>query len=394
MALDFAFRLTVLFVAAALVVVAALAVLNTLTFPRLGRRSAAAGAPLISVCIPARNEAAVIGQTVRALLAQTGVSFEVLLLDDNSDDDTASTAHAAAAGDSRLRVFEGEVLPAGWFGKNWACAQLARQARGELLLFTDADVRWGPGALAALAAEQAASGAGLVSAWPTQITRTWGERLVVPLMALVIYGYLPLPLVNRTRWAPFAAANGQCLLFTRAAYAAAGGHAAVRASIVEDIDLARRVKRAGETLWMADGAGQIACRMYTSWPQVRDGYAKNIIAGYGGLLPFALGALFHWLVFFGPWLWLLGGLAWPALRAPFAFPVLPLALIALGILVRALTAAATRQRPADALLMPVSVALMTVIAARALYWQVRYGGPRWKGRTLTRRAAGEAPASS
>jgi chlorobactene glucosyltransferase len=159
-----------------------------------------------------------------------------------------------------------------------------------------------------------------------------------------------------------------------------GGHNAVRASIIEDIALARRVKRAGLRLWLADGAGLVGCRMYRSWPEVRNGYAKNILAGYGNSLVFlALATLFHWLILLFPWAWLAAGLLGPV-AGP--YPLGPLLLIALGVLIRTLTAVATRQRLIDAPLLPVSALLITVIAGQAVYWRLRYGGPRWKGRTL------------
>ena len=363
--------------ALALAVMLATALWNALAFPRLGRTRRANAEPFVSVLIPARNEAAVIGATVARLLAQSYARFEVVVLDDHSNDGTGEIARAS--GDPRLRVIDGQPLPPGWLGKNWACQQLADAAQGEWLVFTDADVCWSPDALAALVTDAEAASADVVTIWPTQITETWGERLVVPLMALVILAYLPVVLVHRTPWAAFAAANGQCLAFRRRAYAAVGGHAAVRAEIVEDITLARRAKTRGQRLRMVDGAGLVACRMYDGWGAVRAGYAKNIIAGYGDSVALLLlAAVFHGLVFLWPWVWLAFGWAFPALSG---WPLVPLVLVALGVGVRALTAVVTHQRVADALLMPVSVVAMTVIAAQALWWRW-HGGPRWKGRTL------------
>lgn len=378
----------VILVAAALIVMALTAILNVFTFPKLTAPRSRGNRGTVYVLIPARDEAAVIGETVRGLLAQDIPKLQIILLDDNSSDGTADIALEAAAGDPRLRVIIGLPPPEGWAGKNWACHQLAQAASEngspeDVLIFTDADVGWGAGALAALLDEMEWTRADLLTVWPTQITVTMGERLVVPLMAFVILAYLPVLLVHHTPWAAFAAGCGQCLAFRRAAYEAIGGHAADRATIIEDIVMARRIKSAGLRLRMADGAGLIACRMYTRWAGVRDGYAKNIIAGYGGRVLFlGLATAFHWLVFLAPWLWLIFGLlpAW-----------LVLALIALGIGARALTAVFTRQRVHDALLMPVSVLLMTVIAARAVWWQVRYGGPQWKGRTIPLKPTVEQP---
>ncbi len=325
------------------------------------------------------------------MLAQTHPRFELVVLDDHSTDGTADLARAAAGGDARLRVIAGEALPAGWGGKNWACHQLAQAAQGDWLLFTDADTIWAPEALAAVAAEAERTRADLLTVWPTQISITWPERLVVPLMALVIIGYLPVFMVHYTPWSPFAAANGQCLLFRRSAYDAIGGHAALRGEVLEDVKFARRVKAARLRLRMADGNHLVACRMYSDWPAVRDGYAKNILSGYGGSIIFlALAAVFHWLVFLGPWA-AMGIADWGVRIADSTFHIphsrflvigWAVALAFLGIAIRAVTAWFTRQRVRDALLMPVSVLLMTVIAAKSAYWQIRYGGPLWKGRVV------------
>jgi len=368
-----------------LVTMALIAIANALTFPRLGQALKTATQPQVSLLIPARNEAGLIGQTVRSLLTQTYPHFELIVLDDNSTDGTTEAVWAAGDKSPRLRVLSGAPLPPGWLGKNWACHQLAQAAQGEWLIFTDADVTWAPHALSALIAEMSRTQANMLTVWPTQQSEGWSERLVVPLMALVIGSYLPAWLVHHTPWPAFAAANGQCLAFLRRAYEELGGHAAVCDEVLEDVNLARRAKAHGLRLRMADGAGLMTCRMYRNWPSVRDGFAKNILAGYGNRVSLlALAALFHWLVFLAPWLWL--ALGWLGSGLP-GWPLWPLILIGLGLGVRALTAAVTGQRPGDALLMPLSVILMSRIALRAIWWQWRYGGPRWKGRTLLRKRA-------
>ena len=155
-------------------------------------------------------------------------------------------------------------------------------------------------------------------------------------MGLAVMAYLPVQLVHRTPYAAAAAANGQCLAFRRAAYAAVGGHAAVAHDVIEDVTLAKRIKRAGLHLRMADGAGLVRCRMYDGWPAVRDGYAKNILAGHGNSIPLLLlSVFFHLAVFVWPWLWLV-------LRRPaWGWPFWPLLLVTLGVGVRATTARAT-----------------------------------------------------
>jgi chlorobactene glucosyltransferase len=382
---------------AALLVIAITTALNTVTFPRLGRglrdESGVPGGSdsLISILIPARNEAAVIAESVAAHLAQESANFELLILDDQSSDGTAQLALAAGRGDARLRVVAGEPLPDGWTGKNWACDQLARRARGDLLVFTDADVRWRPGALRAVSHLVDKQRADVLTVWPTQRTVTWAERLVVPLMMMVVMGYLPELAV---RWAPlpiFAAANGQCLVFRRSAYARMGGHRKVRGEVVEDVALARLAKRESQRLVMALGDQLVETRMYHDWDEVRRGFAKNILAGHGGQpLLLLASTLAHWALFLLPLAWLLAGWVSPVSSG---WPWVPLAMISLGVGARALSAAATRQRIEDALLLPLSVVLMTVIAFQSLWWHYRYGGPQWKGRWIPSDCSGDAAGS-
>jgi chlorobactene glucosyltransferase len=367
------------FALCALIFMALISIVNTLTFPRL-RQTKPARTPFVSLLIPARDEADVIGETGFRLLSQNYPRFEVIVLDDGSTDGTREQARQAAAGDSRFRVIRGEPLPDGWLGKNWACHQLAGQAKGEILIFTDADVRWDPGALSAVIHLMDKTRADTLTVWPTQETRTWSERLVVPMMMFVIMGYLPELCVRYIPWPVFAAANGQCLAFRRDAYQHIGGHAAMRANVVEDMGLAWETKRKGLQLVMSIGDRLISTRMYHSWSEVRDGFAKNILAGHGGRPGFLLlSAFFHWLLFLLPWVWLAVG--W-AVNLGSGWPWFPLALMGLGVGVRALSAAATHQRVGDALLLPLSTVLMTLIAARSLWWHFRRGGPQWKGRLV------------
>ncbi len=328
--------------------------------------------PSLSVLVPAREEAAVIERTVGQILAQTYRNLTLILLDDQSRDGTGDLALRAAKGDARFQLIRGAPLPAGWLGKNWACHQLAQVASGDLLLFLDADVQLDPDALAALVACVNRHRAGLLTVWPTQVARTWGERLIVPLMAWAIWAYLPVLPVHYTSWSVFAAANGQCLLFEREAYQQSGGHAAVRDQVVEDVALAQGVKRAGLRLRMFDGNQLISCHMYPGgWPQVRDGFAKNILAGHGNRVWFLLlSTIFHWLIFIVPWVWLIfGGGMWA------------LGLGLTGIILRMITAAFTHQRILDAMWMPLSVILMTRIAFQSVWWRLNKSAT-WKGRRL------------
>jgi len=344
---------------------------NLAFFPRL-QPSNTSKSPLVSVLIPARNESAVIGATVRAFLAQTYPHLELLILDDQSIDGTSQIALHAANGDSRLHLLQGQPLPSAWIGKSWACHQLAQQAQGEIIVFTDADTLWHPQALASLIAHQQATHADLLTIWPTQVTQSWPERIVVPLMMMVIMGYLPVAMTHHSRLSIFAAANGQCMAWRRSAYQRIGGHTLVAHNVLDDVTLARAAKQQGLRLRMADGNQLIACRMYTDWPSVRAGFAKNILAGYGNSVPFLLfGTVFHWLIFLSPY---------PMLLSP--YPTLAILNLALGFALRALSAWYTHQRLVDAFSLPLGVLLMTRIAWQAIRWHYS-GGVLWKDRRIS-----------
>jgi chlorobactene glucosyltransferase len=379
-----------------LIIFAVTAVLNAFTFPRLSRKPESQifkpsnpelsnNELRISILIPMRNEAGIIAETVRSLLAQNSPNLEIILLDDNSTDNSAAIARVAANGDPRLRVIPGAPLPPGWTGKVWACHQLSEQAAGETLLFTDADVRWQADAVSALVAEARRTNADLLTVWPTQITQTWGERLVVPLMSFAILAYLPILAVHHVRWPVFAAANGQCLLFRRETYQKIGGHAAIKNQIVDDMAFAYAVKRNKLRLRMADANDLIQTRMYQTWPQARDGFAKNILVGHGNsIILLSFSAFFHWWLFIVPWFLLFVALITRPSSLITEYWTLVTAccsLVTLSVTTRALTAAITRQRIRDAFLMPVSVFLMTLIAFQSIRWHFT-GGPQWKGRTI------------
>ena len=261
-------------------------------------RRAAGGTTRISILVPARNEAENLRAHLPGILRQP--ALEVLILDDGSDDGTADVVHALAGSDPRVRLLTGAPLPVGWTGKNWACHQLAEAARGDVLLFTDADVGWHDGALVALTQEMGRQRADAFSVFPRQRTGTLGERVLVPLIDDVLLSFLPYPLLQVPVPAA-AAANGQAIAFTRDAYAALGGHAAIKDEIVEDVRFARQTRRAGLRLGLALGGGLVTARMYHGYRDAVRGFAKSLLAAHGGsrwLL--GLGAAWHLLVYTVP----------------------------------------------------------------------------------------------
>ncbi len=227
--------------------------------------------PKVSVIVPARNEEACLRSCLESLVAQTGVPFEIIVVDDHSTDRTREIATSFPA----VRVVEAAPLPTGWTGKNNAVATGARDASGEWLLFTDADTVHLPGSLARSLHEAQTNGTALLSYSPEQIVTGFLERAIMPVIfAELAAKYRPSEVSDPN--SPAAAANGQYILVTREAYDAVGGHAAVRDSLLEDVELARLVKRSGRKILFRFGGDAVRTHMYRSFAQLREGWTKNL----------------------------------------------------------------------------------------------------------------------
>ena len=341
-------------------------VVNLVMFPvlRVGQGTPG-GRPAMSVLVPARDEAHRLPAALAGLRMQEAA--EILVLDDESADATASVVEQAAATDPRVRLLRGAPLPAGWTGKNWACQQLADAARGELLVFCDADVTLAPGALDAVWAGLRSQRADVFSVFPRQRTVTTGERLLVPLIDEVLLAFLPHALL-RVPVAAAATANGQLLAFSRAAYRAVGGHAAVAGELVEDLTMARRARGMGLTLGLALGGDLVSARMYHGYRESVRGFGKSLRDAHGGrdvTLVAALG--WHILAYTVPWLLVRRSRTWRAIGA-------------LGLAQRLLVNIKTgRRAAAEVALVPI-----TPVAALPAYLLAFRQAAAWKDRRYPR----------
>jgi glycosyltransferase involved in cell wall biosynthesis len=235
------------------------------------------GPPAVSVIIPARNEEVSLASCLESLVAQVGVAFEIIVVDDHSTDRTRAIADSFSNSQMQfpLRVIEAGTLPAGWTGKNNAVVAGARAARGEWLLFTDADTIHLPGSLARSLAEAKRRGAALLSYSPEQIVDSFWERAVMPVIfAELASSFRPSEVSNPK--SPAAVATGQYILIAREAYEAVGGHTAIATSLLEDVALARAVKRSGRKIFFRYGADAVRTRMYRTFAQLREGWTKNL----------------------------------------------------------------------------------------------------------------------
>ncbi len=233
--------------------------------------SPASSIPEVSIIIPARNEEASLGDCLQSLTAQTGVIFEIIVVDDASTDRTRAIAESFAG----VQVISPDSLRQGWTGKNNALIVGAKKARAEWLLFTDADTVHLPGSLARALVEAKNQRADLLSYSPEQVVVTFAERVVMPVIFAELAKQYP-PHKVREQNAEIVAANGQYILVRRVAYEAVGRHAPVATEILEDVALARLFRNAGQRVYFRYGGDAVRARMYHNWPQLREGWTKNL----------------------------------------------------------------------------------------------------------------------
>jgi chlorobactene glucosyltransferase len=262
--------------------------------------------PFVSVVIPARNEERSIGATVAAMLAQTYRDIEIIVINDQSADRTP--AILAGFHDPRLTVLQGEPTPEGWLGKPWALDQGSRRARGELLLFVDADIHYEPKAIASIIDAIEASGAAMIAVLPHLEMRTLGEQVAMMMLPYFAWAGLPLWLGNRWNAVGLAIGGGVGNLVRRTAYDAMGGHTALHNAVIDDIGLARQLRAHGLRTKHVITDDLISARMYHGLREVVSGFEKNLFAILGStwgalgmvvaiiwlhLLPFALAVAGH-----------------------------------------------------------------------------------------------------
>ncbi len=347
------------------VYLAGFAIFNSLFWRDL-RRDKTRAAFKISVLVPARNEARNLERLIPTLLAQDAPNLEIVILNDRSDDDTQSVLERVQ--DSRLRIIEGAELPEGWLGKNWACHQLSQAATGDVLIFTDADTSWQPLTVSNIALELAAQRADALCVWASQRVEDNISRLIQPLQQWSLIAFLPLFFVPLRLFTVAVAANGQCLAFTRAMYGRIGGHEAVKNSVIEDMALARAVKKTRGKFWLINGAGSLETRMYANETEAFEGYAKNVYPAFGATpAAFFLASVFNLSMYFLPWLLL-----------PFDLP-LALLTITCSLVARVISDVRNRYDLTWTLLHPIGIVIWAWIGLESMR-RYRAGRVRWKGR--------------
>jgi len=336
--------------------------------------------PRISILIPARNEAQRIGPCLKSLLTQDYPNYEILVLDDRSTDHTFNLVQRYSRLNQikQLKTIKGKELPKGWLGKPWACYQLSLKAQGEWLFFIDADTWHLPETLKRTVQMAEKRKADVLSLLTRQITQTWMESLVIPVMVFHLLAFFPvrLALKAKSRLSRFAGVSGQFIFIRRSIYRAFGGHQTVKNEVVEDLNLGKRLVQKGYRVVLGDGSDFSFCRMYTNVGEVWEGFSKNFFPAVGYSLPLLINAI-GFLILGGifPFLVLIWGfksaLFWPALVFSFVL-----------WLVRLLQAVQYRMSKWSVFFHPLGCFLFALIGLNSFRWYFLRGHGYWKGRRL------------
>lgn len=251
---------------------------------------------LVSILIPVRDEEDNILTLLNSIQAQDYPNYEVLILDDDSSDNTYEICSAFAARHSRFSVIKGRKLPYDWLGKNYACYQLAKKAKGDYFLFLDADEQIYDSLIVSAMHRMQLFRLGLLSLFANQQMDTAGEKLVVPLMHYILLNLLPLRLVYLIKNNSVAAASGQFMFFDADVYRQRQWHKQVKDSVVEDVEIIKAVKSAGYNAETLLANGMVSCRMYKSYTEGVNGFSKNFLAAFNYSI---MGLLFYVMIVIG-----------------------------------------------------------------------------------------------
>ena len=349
-------------------------VLNLSFLPKLNGKKPVAEQPLISVLVPMRNEARNVKNCVHMLKNLTYEHLEILIYEDQSTDQTFSLLQEAIGQDTRFQIIPGVPLQKGWVGKVHACHQLRQYAKGDYLCFVDADVTLHPDVLSHSLEQAVHKKAALLTGFPKFSYSNWLDQLVIPMMHFIVYVHLPIALANLTKIPATSAANGTFMFFKTASYDQIGGHQAVKQSLVEDIQMARTMKKNGFRVLLLNVTDHVSCKMYETNKETWEGFSKNMFVGIGQSIPLAIGiTAFYTFFYVMPLFYLVYGIVvWePLFMLPYALTVIH----------RAICDQTSKTPLYYSLFVPLSSLLLLAILWRSVYLSGNGKVYTWKGRS-------------
>lgn len=335
-----------------------LVVVNSLTIRKVKNSSGSAITKTVDILIPMRNEEENVAPCLQAVLKTSDVkNFRIYVLNDHSSDKTVEHLQGFP-----VNTLDGAKLPEGWLGKNFACHQLAESSTSEYLVFLDADVRITEFAVASAIRKLEELDWDYISPYPKQLTGTFAEKLIQPLLQWSWLASVPLRIAEIFPNRSMTIANGQFLILRRSSYLAIGGHEAIKSEVLDDLELARLLVANGFKGGVAEGSEVASCRMYQSASQLQDGYTKSLWKAFGGKLGTAFAVV----------LLATTGII-PFFTSAFAYTLI--------IFSRFVAALKTKSNPIYALLHPISVGYLIYLIA--LSWKRKSANTlSWRGRSV------------
>jgi chlorobactene glucosyltransferase len=338
-----------------------------------------ANAPLVSVLVPARNEKLNIENCLRSLQKQDYPNFEIIVLDDNSKDNTGELVAALARSDPRITLMSGEPLPEGWAGKPHACFQLAKKARGEWLIFIDADVMVEPAMMKAAMDMALREKPALLSGFPRQLFSGFAQMMVIPLMYFITLTWTPLWLLARSKTPKAGVAIGQFLVFEKNAYWGIGGHEAVKSKIIEDVWLGMEICNKGGRHLSVDLSRIVSCNMYRGNREMWEGWSKwmysvILLSPVGLGLMLVLACVFFIAPFLSAWYYGFQSQAFTGWHFLVIFQVVAV------LCMRFLVDSKFKEPVYSGLLNPIAFSYLVAAAVSTIVKQAVGKGVRWKDR--------------
>lgn len=354
--------------------------INSLFMPKLHRKNVPYSNKFVSILIPVRNEENNIKPLLNSLRKLNYPNYEIILLNDQSSDLTKEFILSSIKDDDRFKLIDGETLPEGWTGKVHACHQLSKKARGELLLFLDADIRLHQNTLqSAIHTLQSRSGK-LLTGFPRFPVTFLLEMWLVPMQHFLIYFHLPLFFANYTKLPSATAAHGSFMLFEKEAYMKIGGHETIKNSLVDDVHLARLMKIYHQKVILTNITSYVTCYMYKSNKEVWSGFNKNIFVGIGRSVFLAIFLTMFYLFFYiFPGFLLIYGVFQIILFNTVTWLLLfPYIIITLQ---KFIIDWQTKQKLTICFAMPLIVSTFIILLNTSMVTSLTKKGYKWKGRT-------------
>lgn len=372
--LESPFLIVLMFSLIFLIVFITTVILNSIFGPFLKKEKLTKDFPFVSILIPARNEERNIENVIESIKKQNYPNYELIILNDNSIDNTYNIAKKAIQPIQKAKIINGIELPTDWLGKNWACKQLADESKGEILIFTDADNFFDENAISKTVNIINRYKLDMFSVFPQQITSSFWEKLIIPIIDLIIYSGLILKTTLLVPLSAFAAANGQWIAVRRKSYFEIGGHQSVKNHIVEDVALSRVFKQSNKRILTGAGTEVVFGKMYSNFSEIWHGLSKNVF----GLTNFKTIPFFIILIVFIftsviPYISIF-------VKEYFYFSLI---LISLNIFWRGLLAINFKHNLLLSIILhPISIIIFVIIGLNSFY-QSKYGVLNWKGRKIT-----------